>query len=455
MIGAEEDPVTTEQIHDIGRRRAWVIWLVSMSVYLLAIFHRSSLGVAGLLAAERFDVKATQLAFFTVLQLLVYAAMQIPVGVLLDRFGSRRMLLIGLALMTAGQLAFAFAGSFGVAVVARAILGAGDAMIFVSILRLVTVWFLVKQAPVVTQLTGQLGQFGAILAAGPLAWALHTFGWTRSFAAASAVGMVLMVGVALVVRDSPYRHSGAMPIKMRALTRSLRLVWGNPGTRLGMWSHFTAQFSVTVFGMLWGFPFLVRGQGLSEATAGLLLVVMTLWVMVSGLILGMLVSRFPLYRSRIVLAVVLVMAVVWAAVLFRDVPSPLWLLIVLVCAIAMGGPASMVGFDLARSFTPVEASGRANGVVNIGGFLASLSTMALVGVVLDVREPRGLAAYDLDDFRVALSVQYLVWALGAIQILRYRAKALAHLRHHHPGAIESMKRGEPFVHPGFSDREGV
>jgi hypothetical protein len=115
----------------------------------------------------------------------------------------------------------------------------------------------------------------------------------------------------------------------------------------------------------------------------------------------------------------------------------------------------MVGFDLARSFTPVEAVGRANGVVNVGGFLASLLTMALVGVVLDLREPGGMAAYDLDDFRVALSVQALFWVLGVTQILRYRRKALAHLRRVHPGAIESMRAGQPFVHPGIGDREGV
>ena len=73
-----------------------------------------------------------------------------------------------------------------------------------------------------------------------------------------------MVAVAaLIVKDSPYRRSGVVEIKLAALARTLVLVWGNPGTRLGMWSHFVSQFSMTVFTMLWGFPFLVRGQGLS------------------------------------------------------------------------------------------------------------------------------------------------------------------------------------------------
>ena len=82
--------------------------------------------------------------------------------------------------------------------------------------------------------------------------------------------------------------------------------------------------------------------------------------------------------------------------------------------------------------------------------------MALIGVLLDWHERRWrVGVYDLDDFRVAMSVQYLFWAFGAVQILRYRRKAIAHLRRVHPGAVEQMKRGEPFVHLGFPDREGV
>ncbi len=448
-------PVTPRQVHALGRRRAWAIWSVALAVYVLAVFHRSSLGVAGLLAADRFGISATQLALFTVLQLLVYAGMQVPVGVALDRYGSRRLLMTGLVLMTAGQLAFAFVTSFPEAVLARAVIGAGDAMIFTSVLRLVTAWFLVRQAPLVTQFTGQVGQLGAIIAAAPLSYALHAWGWTKAFAAASSMGVVLMVAVFVVVKDSPYLSEGVVRIKLVALARSLRAVWGNPGTRLGLWSHFVSQFSVTVFSLLWGYPFLVRGEGLSSGQAGTLLMAMTGWVVVSGLALGWLVTRFPYYRSVIVVCVVAMMAALWGIVLLRTTPAPLWLLVVLVFAMASGGPASMVGFDLARSFTPAEVSGRANGLVNIGGFSASLLTMGLVGFLLDLREPAGQSAYDLGDFRVAMSVQYLFWGIGVFQVLRYRRKALVHLARVHPGAIEQLRRGETFVHPGIGEREGV
>lgn len=443
------------QLHEIGRRRAWVIWAVALSVYMLGVFHRTSLGVAGLIAADRFDIEATQLAVFTVLQLLVYAGMQIPVGVMLDRFGSRAMLLSGLVLMSGAQLLFAFAESFGVALFARGLLGAGDAMVFVSVIRLVSAWFLVKQGPFVTQLTGQFGQLGAIAAAAPLSLMLHHFGWTRTFAVASSCGVVLMVIVAVMVKDSPYQTSAPVHVKFRALAHSVRLVWGNPGTKLGMWSHFTSQFSANVFAMLWGFPFLVRGEGLSESLASSLLMLMVAWVVISGLLLSWLTSRFPYWRSWMVVGIATTIASTWALVLSLSGPAPLWLLVVMVLATATGGPASMVGFDLARSFTPLESSGRANGAVNGGGFFGALVAIGVIGIILDLREPAGMSHYDLDDFRVAMSVQFLGWGLGIVQVLRYRRQGLAHLMRLHPGAIEQMRAGQPFAHPGFNEREGV
>ena len=71
--------------------------------------------------------------------------------------------------------------------------------------------------------------------------------------------------------------------------------------------------------------------------------------------------------------------------------------------------------------------GRASGVVNIGGFVASLTTMAAIGIVLDLREPAGMGAYSLADFKVAMAVQYAVWALGCVQVLRYRRRIRARL----------------------------
>lgn len=111
----------------------------------------------------------------------------------------------------------------------------------------------------------------------------------------------------------------------------------------------------------------------------------------------------------------------------------------------------MVGFDLARTFTPSQAAGRANGLINGGGFFGALVVMALVGIVLDLRESGGMASYDRGDFQVALSVQFVFWAIGVAQILRYRRRAITHLDEHHPGASDLLRSGRQWTHPGLPD----
>ena len=427
--------------YPLGGRRAWMVLSAAIAVYILAVFHRTSLGVAGLIAAERFHISSAQLATFTMVQLFVYAAMQIPVGAMLDRVGAKKLLVTGVVLMTGGQFAFAFATTFGAGVAARVFVGMGDAMVFISLIQLVALWFPPARTAMVTQMTGVVGQVGAVAATAPLSAALHSFGWTRSFAAAAGVGILLGIVLVVVVRDSPYADHHRDELKMRAVGRALKLAWAEPGTRLGLWSHFTVQFGATVFALLWGFPFLVAGEGLTSGAASGLLIIMTVTAVVTSPLVGGFVTRFPYSRSTLVLWIVASIMVVWAVVLLWPGRAPLWLLVVLVVTLAVGGPGSMVGFDLARTFNPPTRLGSASGIVNVGGFVASLSTVALIGVILDKVAPAGPSTYTLDSFRVAMSVQYVVWVFGLVQIVRFRRRLRSGVRPAQPDLYAAFRRG--------------
>jgi hypothetical protein len=113
-------------------------------------------------------------------------------------------------------------------------------------------------------------------------------------------------------------------------------------------------------------------------------------------------------------------ATVWTVVLLWPGRAPLPLLVVLVVVLGTNGPGSMIGFDYARTENPAERLGSASGVVNVGGFVASLLTILAVGAVLDLRTPGSSTAYSLDSFRWAFAVQYLFWAVGLIGVLRHR-----------------------------------
>ncbi|MCW2779498.1 MAG: Transporter, superfamily [Frankiales bacterium] len=406
-------------------RRALLVWLLGVLAYGVAVFHRGSLGVAGLAAQHRFGASAAELGLFSMLQLAVYAGMQVPAGVLLDRYGSRRMLTAGALVMAAGQAVLATTDTVPGAVVARVLVGVGDALTFISVLRLVTVWFPPRRAPVFTQLTGILGQLGQVAATFPLVALLHDAGWTRTFLSVAAAGLVVGLLALAGVRDVPAGTVVLPPAGLPEVRSRLADAWREPGTRLGLWTHFSTQFSGTVFGLLWGYPFLVVGQGLSPHAAGLLLSLLVLAGIGIGPSLGALAGRWPFRRSVLVRGIVLASASAWAVVLLWPGRAPLWLLVVLVLVLASNGPGSMLGFDYARTDNPADRLGSASGIVNVGGFVASLTTVLSIGVVLDLLAPAG--GYGLGDLKVAFALQYLLWAVGLQRVAHHR-RALRRVR---------------------------
>lgn len=426
-------------------RRALVVWGLGVAAYAAAVFHRTSLGVVAVEAGHRLGLGASSLAALGVLQLSVYAAMQLPVGVLLDRFGARGLLAGGAALMAAGQLTFALAQTLPVALGARLLLGVGDAMTFVSVLRLVADWFPGRLNPVMVQTTGAIGQGGALLSALPLVVLMRHLGWTGTYLAVAAGAAVVAVAVLTGVRNRPASTPAPDPAPGPAGTRvrtDVGHAWREAGTRLGFWSHFSAQFSGLVFGLLWGFPFLTQGEGLPDAPAAALLMLLVAAGMVGGPLLGRLVARHPYHRSTIVLTVVGATAAAWTVVLAWPGRAPLWLLVGLVLVLAVNGPSSAIGFDFARTFNPRGRLGTATGMVNVGGFTASLVTIALIGVVVDATGTGGTEA-GLDQFRLAFATQYAVWALGASMVWRYRRRTRRDLLRRDPAAFEALRAGVP------------
>jgi MFS family permease len=413
----------------VNSRRAWVIYGVGVFAYLIAVTQRTTIGVAGVAATERFHSTASVLSTLAVVQLIVYAAMQVPVGVLIDRVGSRWLMAAGTALMVVGQVTVAVAPTIGVAIVGRVLVGAGDATVFTSLMRLTNSWFRGKIVPQLSQWIGNIGQLGQVLSAVPFAIILHQSGWTTAFLSAASLSVIAFIGIVVVIKDRPVgSDEGPRPATWGESLRQLRISLSRPGTQLGFWSHFVTQSSGTVFSLMWGLPFMVYALGIDPAEASGLLIVSVVAGLISGPILGLLTARFPLRRSNLVLAIVGLMGAVWALMLLWPGTPPFWLLILLLIVIGIGGPGSLIGFDFARTFNPLRSLGSANGIVNVGGFLASFIMMFLIGVALDWQNSLRVASggtpdlYALDSFRWAFAVQYVIVGIGVGFLIHARRR---------------------------------
>ncbi|MCM3780333.1 MFS transporter [Microbacterium hydrocarbonoxydans] len=414
--------------------KAWLIWSVGVAAYVLAITNRTSLGAVGVDAADRFMADASTLALFAVVQLAVYGGMQIPIGILLDRYGSRPIMTAGMLLMALGQLTMALSPSIGIAIFARILLGAGDAAVFPAVLRLVATWFPAQRGPIMVQFTGIIGQAGQLIALVPLAALLHATTWTVTFGSIAGLGALFTVLVAVVIRNHPPERDADVSVNtdtgvVRVVTSAIdtgvgiRAAWAHPGTRLAFWSHFTTPFAGTAFILLWGMPFLTAAQGLDTSHAAGIISVYVVAGMALGPVIGELSRRLPNQRSyALVLPAVALQIIAWTTVIALPGPAPVWLLYVLAVALATGGPASMIAFDHARTHNPTHRLSTATGVTNAGGFIAALIAIFLIGLALDLQGAGTPETYSLEAFRVAFLMPIPLWLVGMTFILIERKR---------------------------------
>lgn len=433
------------RIDDAVRRSAWSVWLIAVGVYFFGMVHRTSLGVAGPDAVDRWDISATELGSFIMVQLGVYAAIQVPAGLAIDRYGPRRVLLVATVIMGTAQLLFAFAASYPVALLARALLGVGDAAVFIAVLRLVAGWFPRRRYAVLTMATGLVGMLGNFAATVPLVLALSTWGWTRTFLITGGISVAYALLLLRPAVAAPYRTEAGSTAATAAPETggTLRSAWSRKETRLGFFMHQSTMTAGTVVSLVWGYPYLTEGLGYSDAAAASLLSVYVAGNLVASLVIGPLAGRRPQWRTALGLGVAVVCLLgIATLVLWPGGRPPVGVIGAVFALLASGVPGSQIGFHLARDYNTPRAMATATGVVNAGGFLASMVVAIVVGVLVDLSA--GGAPATLTDYRWALAAIAVVGLVTTtamvLTLLSLRARVLGRIAADLPVLVPATER---------------
>lgn len=428
--------------------RGLIIWLTAVLLYTMAVTGRTSFGVASVEAIEQYHIDATRLAVFASLQLGAYSLSQIPVGLMVDKFGPRKLLIAGALVMGVGQVILAFGSSYPVALFARVLVGMGDATAFSSLMRLIPAWIPMRLAPMLSQLSGALGQFGQFLSAVPFLALLHATSWTTAFFSLGAMGLLLALMAAVLIQDSPDAKGHAKGVakdKTRndedlreelaedirepeqqpklSLTHTLREVLTNPTCWHGFFVHWTGLGTLVAFTMLWGVPILTIGMGQSSGYAGLALTLATVATVLAGPFVGMLSSRMG--RKRWI-ATVSGSSITIACWILLFLPAdPRSAAFGLTFAIVMGtmAPVSNLAFDSVREQVDRSILATGTGLANMGGWTAGIIIAQTTGLVLSWAAPD--EDYAWADFRLAAIAAVAVWIFGVIGIVATRPRASA------------------------------
>lgn len=404
-------------------RLAFAMWGLGAALYLVGFYQRVAPAVITRELMSEFSLGAAALGNLAALYYYSYVAMQIPAGLLADRWGPRRVLTAGAAIAAAGTLLFALAPGYAAAGLGRLLIGGSVGVAFVSMLKLAGHWFAPTRFAMIAGLALACGVLGAVSAGAPLRLLVDAFGWRNVMSFAAALTGLLAVAIWLAVRDDPAErgYAGYAPAPSARHAPILESIGRTLAAR-NVWLVFLISGAVSgpalTFGGLWGVPFLSTHYGLSTSRASIITsMVLVCWA-VTGPFVGALSDRLrrrkPLYVSGAVLA-----TAGWcAALLLPGLPLPL--LIVLLGLTGCASSAVMVGFAIAKESSPAALAGTAGGIANMGNMLGGMIMQPAVGWILDRRWTGTLAGgvrvYDYDAYRAGFALM-LIWLAAALVLL--------------------------------------
>ncbi|HKJ60288.1 MAG TPA: MFS transporter [Halobacteriales archaeon] len=414
------------------RARRWLIWGSLAAAFLLVNLHRLSTAVLADRLMAAFDATGVELGNLHAAFFYIYATLQLPAGVLVDRLGTRWTAAGGLAVMNLGVVVFGLSRSYAPAFVGRALVGLGASVIFVSVLRHGANWFRPTEFATMNGLTVSMAGLGGMLATTPLALAIAAAGWRTTFLGLAGFGLLVALVVAVVVRDTPASAgldeiSGVGPTPDRSLAEirtSAGRVLREPETwLLGVVLFCSTGVSVTVLG-LWGIPYLVQTYGLSVTRASTYTLLGSLGLLLGPPAIGWLSDRLERRTALMVVGGVLYAATFALLSAAGDPPRAA----VGVAFFAAGG---LVGvFSLAYAVVQERhdsaTSGVSIGTVNTLAFFGPALVPTAMGAVLDGfwtgETVAGARVYTLVGYRVAfgLAAVFGVVALAGSLWLHYR-----------------------------------
>lgn len=399
----------------------WIVFSLLAFGYLLVYFHRLCPAVVALDMMDDLKAGAGLMGLLASAYFYPYAFMQIPSGLLTDSWGPRKTITLFFIIAGLSSIGLGLAQTTGWAIVTRAMVGFGVAMLFVPSMKILTRWFKASEFAFMTGLLMAVGGLGALSAAKPLAWASGFIGWRGSFTVIGVVTLVTSVAIWILVRNTPeelgypaIEPSGKQNTASPAFTLSqgVKLVLGSARFRpLAVWFFFTFGIFFS-FGGLWGGPYLMEVHHLGKQQAGSILSMLAVAMIFGGPLYSYLSDR--VFHSRKIVLVlsslvvtILVIPLVYCPIEFQPGWLFLWFLLLGFFASAV----VVIGFTTAKESFPVEIAGTSVGLINIFPFLGGAIVQPAIGLVLDAYG-KGLEGYPPEAYRSAFSI-YLVSAVIA------------------------------------------
>ncbi|MFO1346743.1 MAG: MFS transporter [Rhodocyclaceae bacterium] len=405
---------------------AWSVWGLGALLYLIGFYQRVAPAVITDRLMADFALGAAALGNLSAFYFYSYVAMQIPTGIIADRWGPRRLLTVGAGVAALGTFLFAFAPTIFWANAGRLLIGASVAVAFVSMLKLATRWFRPEQFALASGIALFCGVCGGVVAGVPLRLLVESFGWRPVMVVTAIVTAALCLAIFLFVRDDPSERGYASHAPAPAaggthhgsVWHGLMQVLSYRNSWILVIVPIGVAGAVLTFAGLWGVPYLKQVHGLDTKTAAAITSTLLVAWALGGPILGALSERIgrrkPLYVATTVVALI-----GWGIVIY--LPLPIWALVgvLIVSGFACGN--LIIGFAFAKESVPSRLMGTASGVCNMGPLMGGMFLQPGVGWILDRHwlgsTAGGARIYDAAAYQAGFSLIFGAIVLSLLLIL--------------------------------------
>ena len=406
------------------------IWGIAALFYLTVFYQLVAPAMMRAELMHDFGVDAGGFGEILMWYLTPYVLLQIPVGVFIDCWGAKKVLICGALLSAAGSFVFGSAQTFGIACLGRALIGAANATGWLVLMKLLGAWFPAKRFAMLTGLALLWGNLGSVAGQAPLRMAIERFSWRPVALVSGAIIFAIAILALAFIKNDPTElgHLSYGPDVTKQPKRSalagLRAGWqGFKGVfrYKNTWLIFFAQGGIVgpilTFTGAWGAPYLSVRYGLITRDAALVCSLMTLcWAGASpffGQLSQKIGRRKPLYIGGVVVA-----CSGWLTVYYTNVPLAAFVVIAAIASAATG--CVIIGFALGKESVSPRFLGTIAGAVTMGNMIGPNILQPAVGRVLKMQWSgkivNGVHAYGLPEFQTAF-LMLVGWSILAIILL--------------------------------------
>ncbi len=396
-----------------SRHLPYLIWFLGAFFFFADYIIRVSPGILTPQLMQFFHANGETVGWFSGFFYYAYISMQIPVGILVDKFGPKWLLVMASLICTISTFMFAQMNLISIGFLSRFLMGFGASFAFVGTLKLISVWFKPERFAFLAGLTQAMGMVGATVGLGPMALIYQNFGWQNSIFGLGflflALTILMMVCIKNKTSDQEQESIGSNPDV--AVLSSMKLILKNPQNWLNCLFIGLLYAPSACFGEQWGASFLSLNQGISIEAAGhetgMMFIGLAIGCPVLGWISDKLQRRLIVMRVSVAVCFILLTIVIYGRmVLGMGAIHPLTYT-VLLFVYGFFNSGIVCSYALASEINPHQLTGMALGITNMASVIVGAMLIPLVGMLLDNFSTNiilnGTPVFDIKAFQLAFA----------------------------------------------------